>query len=74
MGGPAANPKAIGMHCSRRAAHYFIFIMTMKLNDILLENVSLNQCNYHQMVLYAMYSATGMSLHHRTIKAATIND
>jgi hypothetical protein len=46
----------------------------MKLDDdIFLEEVSLERCNY-QMAMYAMHLATGSNLRHRTIKASTIND
>jgi hypothetical protein len=41
-------------------------------DDILLESAPLQRCNY-QMALYAMHLATGSSLRHRTIKAATIS-
>jgi hypothetical protein len=46
----------------------------MKLDDnIFLEEVSLNRCNY-QMAMYAMHLATESNLRHKTIKASTIND
>jgi hypothetical protein len=48
--------------------------MAMKLDDdIFLEEVSLDRCNY-QMAMYAMHLATGSNLRHKTIKASTIND
>ena len=46
----------------------------MKLDDdILLETATLDRCNY-QMATYAMHLATGSTLRHRSIKAATICD
>jgi hypothetical protein len=66
------TPKTAGTHRSRQI-HYLLFALAMKLDDdLLLENVPLERCNY-QMALYAMHLATGSNLRHRAIKASTIN-
>jgi hypothetical protein len=52
MGGLAATPKTAGMHCSRKA-HYFLFVLAMKLDDdLLMKNTPLEWCNY-QMAFHA---------------------
>lgn len=72
-GNSQSHPKAIGTHCFL-CAHHFLFTLAMNHDDdILLEHVSLDRCNY-QMALYAMHLATGSNLRHNTIKASTIND
>ena len=71
MAEPPKTPKDLGTIHSHRI-HYFMFIHAMKLDDkLLLEQVSLNRCNFTQ-ALYAAYLAPGSTLLCKSIKSGTI--
>ena len=71
MAGPPKTPKDIGTIRSHRI-HYFMFIHAMKLHDdLLLERVPLERCNY-TLALYAAHLASGSTLMCKSVKSGTI--
>jgi hypothetical protein len=71
MAEPPKTPKDLGTIRSHRI-HYFMFIHAMKLDDdIMLERVSLGQCNFTP-ALHAAHLASGSTLLCRSVKSGTI--
>jgi hypothetical protein len=71
MAGPPKTPKDLGTIHSHRI-HYFMFIHAMKLHDdLLLERVPLERCNY-TLALYTAHLTSGSMLMCKSVKSGMI--